>query len=61
MDMFITTFYEDMKIELENKGLRLVQQFKAKDKVVYLFEFNPKIYSLFDKNEKVFISNKLFF
>lgn len=59
--MFICTFDEDMKETLIKKNLKLIQQSNVGDKIIYTFEFNKNIYSLFSGDKKIFTSNKLFF
>ncbi len=58
--MFICTFDLEMKKELDKK-FNFLNSVKLNGKTFYIYEFNKQYYSLFDKNEKVFITNKLFF
>lgn len=59
-NLFICTFYLDEKKELENY-FKFVQQVKMNDKILYIFLFDNKMYSKFNKKDKVFIMNRLFF
>lgn len=57
--MFICTFNKNTYEQLKDK-LKLVQQVRSNKKIMYIFEFDEKIYGNYSDKE-IFISNKLFF
>lgn len=57
--MFICTFNEEKKIELESKGFNLVCMQNHGDKICYTFNFNPSFYALFSNDKEVFVSDKM--
>lgn len=57
--MFICTFNEEKKIDLENKGFNLVCKQSHGDKICYTFNFNPSFYALFSNDKEVFVSDKM--
>ncbi|MGL5191660.1 MAG: hypothetical protein ACRC7S_18625 [Cetobacterium sp.] len=57
--MFVCTFNEEKKIDLENKGFNLVCKQKHGDKICYTFNFNPSFYALFSNDKEVFVSDKM--
>lgn len=58
--MFIYAFDEETKKELINKGFEYVNEFSSNNITVSVFQFDKKVYKLFDKN-KIKVGNKLFF
>lgn len=58
--MFIYTMNEDTKKKLDEK-FKFIYSINLKKKTFYIYEFNKKYFSLFSKDETVFITNKLFF
>ena len=57
--MFIWTFSEEKKIDLEIKGFKLVCKQNHGDKVCYTFNFNPSFYAFFSEDKEVFLSDKM--
>lgn len=57
--MFVCTFNEEKKIDLENKGFNLVCKQNHGDKICYTFNFNPSFYALFSNDKEVFVSDKM--
>lgn len=57
--MFICTFNKDKKIELENKGFKLVCKQTHGNMECYTFNFNPSFYAFFENDKEVFVSDKM--
>lgn len=58
--MFLYTFDLDMKEKLD-KNFKFLHKIYMNGKSVYVYKFDKKYYSLFSKDDNVFITNKLFF
>jgi hypothetical protein len=59
--MFLYTFDLKSKEKLD-KNFKFLHSIDMKDKTMYVYQFDTKFYSLFDKNDKsIFVTNKLFF
>ena len=58
--MFIYTMNEETKKKLDEK-FKFIYSINLKKETFYIYEFNKKYFSLFSKDETVFITNKLFF
>ena len=56
--MFICTFSEEKKIDLEIKGFKLVCKQNHGDKVCYTFNFNPSFYAFLVRIKKYFYQIK---
>lgn len=59
--MFICTYDKNKKDELVKKGFRLFARQNKGGKLLYTFEFEPHLFTLFSEEEKegVFITNKM--
>ena len=57
--MFICTFDEKTANEL-NKQLKLIQKIRNNDKILYVYQYDKKIFEKFS-NKSIWISNKLYF
>ena len=58
--MFICTFDSDMAKELD-KQFKFLHRMMLDDKMIYVYVFDKELYSKFNKKDKVFIMNRLFF
>lgn len=58
--MFIYTFDSDMAKELD-KQFKFLHRMMLDDKMIYVYVFDKELYSKFNKKDKVFIMNRLFF
>lgn len=59
--MFICTYDKNKKEELLKKGFVLFARQNRGGRILYTFEFEPHLFTLFSEEEKenIFISNKM--
>jgi hypothetical protein len=57
--MFICTFDEKTANEL-NKQLKLIQKIRNNDKILYVYQYDKRIFEKFN-NKEIWVSNKLYF
>lgn len=58
--MFICTFDRNVAKELDKK-FKFIHSRLMNDKMMYVYVFDNKMYSKFNRKDKVFIMNRLFF
>ena len=58
--MFICTFDRNTSKELDKK-FKFIHSRLMNNKMMYVYVFDKDLYSKFDKKDKIFIINRLFF